>query len=149
MCYSPIAMTELDYVKMYQQLADQHAVLFQERIDLEVKLGDVSKQLESIQQTMAHLAPLAGFAGSEFDEFVTLGITDAVRAALNPSQVMSPAEIKGEMERRGYDLSKYSAPDATIRTILKRLVDAGKAEQEKDGHKIFYKWIPTDDEIPF
>jgi len=142
-------MTEIDYQEMYNQLAIQLHELFQERVELEVRLEDISKKIESLHETMAHLGPLAGFGVSPFASIADLGITDAVRAVLDPVKKMSSAEVKTEMEKRGYDFSKYSVPDASIRTILKRLIEAGKAEAEKEGHKIFYKYLPTDDEVPF
>jgi hypothetical protein len=86
---------------------------------------------------------------SEFDSCANLGITDAVRGVLSPTTRMSAAEVKAEMEKRGFDFSKYSAPDASVRTILKRLVEAKKAGFEKEGYKIFYKYLPTDIEMPF
>jgi hypothetical protein len=142
-------MTTPDYRAIFDQLSTKHSELFQQRTELEVQLGDINKQIESIQETLTHLASLAGIGPSVFDDIATLGITDAVRAVLDPSNRMSPAEVKTVMENRGFDFSRYSAPDASVRTILKRLVDAGKAQQEKEGHKIFYKYLPTDEEIPF
>jgi hypothetical protein len=144
-----IAMTEINYQEMYNQLAVQLHELFEERVELEVRLGDISKKIESLNQTMAHLGPLAGFGVSPSASIAYLGITDAVRAVLDPIKKMSSAEVKTEMEKRGYDFSKYSAPDASVRTILKRLIEAGKAQAEKEGYKVFYKYLPTDDEVPF
>jgi hypothetical protein len=138
-----------DYRAIYDELARKITELWQLRTELEVKLGDITKELESLEETLIHLAPLAGYGPSESDSIANIGITDAVRAVLDPRQRMSAAEVKIKMEERGYDFSKYSAPDASIRTILKRLVEAGKAEEEKEGHKIFYKHCLTDDEIPF
>jgi hypothetical protein len=143
-------MTAPDYPAMYEQLAAQLGELAQQRTDLEVQLGDINKQIESIQETLTHLAPLAGYVSmSEFDSCANLGITDAVRGVLSPTTRMSAAEVKAEMEKRGFDFSKYSAPDASVRTILKRLVEAKKAGFEKEGYKIFYKYLPTDIEMPF
>jgi hypothetical protein len=149
MSYTPAAMTDIDYQAFYDQLSVKVSELCQQQIELEVQLGDVTKQLESLRATMSDLAPLAGYPPSESDTIVNLGITDAVRSALHPSTRRSPAEVKADMEQRGFDFSDYTAPDASIRTILKRLVEAGKAEQEKEGHKIFYRYVPTDEELPF
>jgi len=140
---------EINYLEMYEKLQNQLSELVQQRTDLENELGDISKKIESLQLTLMNLGPLAGFPITEFDGIGSLGITDAVRAVLDPQNRLSPAEVKTTMEARGYDFSKYSAPDASIRTILKRLVEAGKAEEEKEGHKIFYRYLPTDEEIPF
>lgn len=139
-----------DYKAIYAELANKVAELYQARTELEVRLGDITKELEGLEETLAHLAPLAGYApASELDSVSSLGITDAVRGVLSPTTRMSAAEVKAKMEERGFDFSEYSAPDASVRTILKRLVEAKKAEQEKEGYKIFYKYLPTDEEIPF
>ncbi|HLK04420.1 MAG TPA: hypothetical protein VKT53_08265 [Candidatus Acidoferrum sp.] len=137
-----------DYRAIFASLAEQHGELLQTRAELEVKLGDVTKEIESLNEAMNHLAPLAGYA--LFSESVAnLGITDAVRGVLDPEVRMSAAEVKAKMVERGFDFSKYSAPDASVRTILKRLVDGKKAEVEKEGWKSFYRFLATDQEIPF
>ncbi len=141
-------MTTPDYKTIYEVLSSKVSELWETRTELEVRLGDINKELESLEETMSHLGPLAGYTSGP-DSIVELGITDAVRAVLDPKIRMSPADVKAKMEERGFDFSKYSAPDASVRTILKRLVEAKKAEQEKEGHKIFYRFLPTDDEIPF
>jgi hypothetical protein len=138
----------LDYKKMYDELSEKVSQLWETRNNLEIELGNISKELEALQETMVHLAPLAGQT-SEFDPLTHVGITDAARSVLSPAHRMSAAEVRTAMEQRGFDFSKYSAPDATVRTILKRLVEAEKASVEKEGHKIFYKYAVTDEEIPF
>jgi len=141
-------MATPDYKTIYDELSSKIAELWQTRTELEVRLGDITKELESLQQTLAHLGPLAGYTSGP-DSLIELGITDAVRGVLDSKTRMSAAEVKAKMEERGFDFSKYSAPDASVRTILKRLVEAGKADVEKEGWKTFYKYLPTDEEIPF
>ena len=136
-----------DYKNIYEQLAIQLCSLQETRAELEAKLGDIRKEMEGIDETMSRLAPLAGY--SDPNSVAGLGITDAVRGVLDPTIRMSAAEVKTKMEERGFDFSDYSAPDASVRTILKRLVDAKKAEVEKEGYKTFYKYLVTDEEIPF
>ena len=139
-----------DYSSIYSELAKQRVRLAETRTELEVKLGDVKTEIQRLDETMSHLAPLAGFLFlADPDSVVGLGITEAVRAVLDKEVRMSAAEVKTKMEQRGFDFSDYSAPDASIRTVLKRLVEAKKAEVEKEGWKTFYKYLPRDDEIPF
>jgi hypothetical protein len=138
-----------DFTLMYARLESEISELFDKRTELEIQLADVNKKIEHIQLTMQRLAPLTGLVGSVFDDITDLGITDAVRSVLDPNRKMSPAEIKEAMQQRGYDFTKYSAPDASIRTVLKRLVEAGKAEEHKEAKKVFYTYMPTDEEIPF
>jgi hypothetical protein len=141
-------MATVDYKSLYFEMGSKLDELQQKRTDLEVQLGDVTTEIRSLEAMRRYLAPLAGFG--IFEESVAeLGITEAVRAVLNPTDRMSAAEIKAKMEQKDFDFSGYSAPDASIRTILKRLVEAGKAEVEKEGHNTFYKLLYTDEDIPF
>ena len=132
---------------MYDEIEGRVAELWCARNELEVRLGDMNKELEALEQTMRHLAPLAGRVPEEPDSVANLGITNAVRGVLDPKIRMSTAEIRTKMEQRGFDFSKYSAPDASIRTILKRLVEAKKAAYEKEGYKIFYRYLTTIDDL--
>lgn len=150
-------MNTLDYHKIYLELHAKVKELEDSRADLEGKLGDITKEIESLRHTLNHLAPLAGFAGFFDDDLSSLGITDAVQAVLPQEERMSASDVKKKMQERGFDFSKYSAPDATVRTILNRLVEADRAEMEKEGWKTFYK-LPkqpdsgpeiSEDDIPF
>jgi hypothetical protein len=148
-------MTAPDYAKMHSELASKVRELEEERADLEGKLGDIGKEIESIRRTLAHLSPLAGYSGLFAKDLSDFGITDAVRSVLQRKEKMSAAAVRKKMQERGFDFSKYSAPDATVRTILNRLVEAEKAEMEKEDWKTFYK-LPddggpeiSDDDIPF
>ena len=139
-----------DYFEMWENLGSQIARLNDHRADLEAQLSDVNKKIEHLQMTIRHLSPLAlGEHLSEFDDIKELGFTGAVRSVLDRDVQLSAADIKTRMQERGFDFSQYSAPDASIRTILGRLVDANKAELIKEGNKRFYKFKFTDEEIPF
>ena len=144
-----VSMSALDYRKMYEDLCSKIRELAEQRTDLEVRLGDITKEIESLEQTTRHLSGLAGYGPNEPDDISNLGITEAVRSVLDPNARMSTAEIKAKMEQQGFDFSRYSAPDASIRTTLKRLVEAKRAEVEKEGYNTFYKLLYTDEEIPF
>ncbi len=133
---------------MYRQLADQMSELCDRRADLEVELNELTSKIDNIGWTMTYLAPLAGIS-STVSDIRNMGFTDAVRSVLDYQKRMSPAEIKQAMKDKHFDLSQYSAPDASIRTVLKRLVEAGKATEEKEGHNVFYKYQATDEEVPF
>lgn len=141
-------MATPNYRGIYDELSAQLTELQQTRTELEVKLGDVVKEIESLEEAMSHLAPLAGYLSNP-DSIVNLGITEAVRGVLDTDVRMSAAEVRAKMEEKGFDFSGYSAPDASVRTILKRLVEADKAQVEKEGWKTFYKRLLSDDEIPF
>lgn len=142
-------MTDVDYNKLYFEMDTKLDELKEKRAELEAQLGDITNEIKCVDAMKRHLAPLAGIGIFEARNVAELGITEAVRAVLDPKQRMSAAEVKAKMEEEGFDFSAYSAPDASIRTILKRLVEAGKAEFEKEGHYIFYKFVYTKDDVPF
>jgi hypothetical protein len=136
------------YRAIFDQLSSQLEELRQSRVELEVKLGDIENEIGSLEETLKRLGPLAGYLNDP-DDIGGLGITEAVRGVLDLKNRMSAAEVKIKMEQKGFDFSRYSAPDASVRTILRRLVDAEKAEVVKEGFRTYYKYLPTDDEIPF
>jgi hypothetical protein len=146
--YNLSLMSSLNYRELYEQLSSKISELRQSRVELEVQLGDVTTELDALEEAISRLGPLAGYM-TDPENIAGLGITDAVRGVLDPKLRMSAAEVKKKMEEKGFDFSGYSAPDASIRTILKRLVEAKKAEVEREGWKTFYKYLPTDEEIPF
>lgn len=146
-------MTEPDYKKIYADLTSRVSQLCHNRDELELQLGDIKTQIANLRHTLRHLGPLAGYT-YEVESLSDLGITDAVRSVLDPGSKLSSRDVKERMEARGFDFSKYSVPDASIRTILKRLVDAKPAQAivEKEGWKTFYSGVPieiSDEDIPF
>jgi hypothetical protein len=82
-----------------------------------------------------------------------LGITDAIRQILKGTEErLSPIEVRDSLLEKGFDLSGLSAPMASIYKILSRLADVGNPEifrEREDDGKVFYRWIRTDDDIPF
>lgn len=143
-------MEKDDYGKLYNNLTHELVALKERRTQIETDLGDLNKQIESLDKATDYLAVLAGYARMFTNDLSELGITDAVHEVLDPEQRLSVAEIKAKMEVGGFDFSKYSAPNSSISTILRRLIDAGKAEPEKEGWKTFYKATKAKEEdIPF
>lgn len=155
--YTPRVMADAAYYrKMYDELSARVHELCARRDELELQLGEITTELANLYKTLSHLTPLAGYTFA-VDSLSELGITDAVRAVLRPNEKMSAGDVREKMEEKGFDFSRYSAPDASVRTILKRLVDAKPAQavSEKDGWKIYYSAVPTqgpeisDEDIPF
>jgi hypothetical protein len=138
----------IDYKKVYSDLSGRLSELKDQRAILEANLGDIVKEIERLTASIGFLSPLAGYAFWP-ENIVGLGITDAVRSVLDPNDRLSVAEIKDRMAKRGFDFSSYSAPNASIHTILKRLVEAEKAAVEKEGWKTYYKLVMNDEDIPF
>lgn len=139
----------LEYRKMWAQLCQRLNDLQEKRSNLEATLGDISVEIAGLEETMKYLSPLAEYEVPE--NFSSLGITQAARAALeiDTRKRFSAAEVRAMLAEKGFDFSGYSAPDATVRTVLNRLVDAGKATSEKEGYKVFYKYQATEEDVPF
>jgi hypothetical protein len=73
-------------------------------------------------------------------------ITEAVRLALSVAasidEKVAPVEIKGIIERVGFDFSEYSNPMASIHTILKRMREADPPQVNYDEEKGAY-WLDS------
>jgi hypothetical protein len=140
-------MATNEYAETYTKYRERLRELREKQVDLELQLEDVSREAEGLEGIVKHLAPLAG--ETIVDDITSVGITQAVRSTLELEEKRSASDVKQKLEDAGFDLSRYAAPDQTIRKVLARLVDAGKASMEKDGWKTFYKYVVTDDDIPF
>lgn len=80
-------------------------------------------------------------------------ITEAVRLALALAmarqQGLTPTQIKEHIEARGFSLSEYTNPLASIHTILRRMKEADPPEVEYDEQNDTYKAVnyPTSSEL--
>jgi len=140
-------MDQNDYQTIYEQLSSRLIDLTNRRNDEELALADLSKEIENLEETMSHLAPLCGYVFNPTN-LSNLGITQAVRLVLSTEERMSVADIRKKMEERGFSFTSYSAPAATLHTVMRRLVDAGDVKSEREGYKVFYTSL-KEAEIPF
>lgn len=69
---------------------------------------------------------------------VNEGITDAIKRAFTLDHLLTPTEVRDQLEIMGFDLSKHSNPMATIHSVLKRLNEQGWLEQAMKGEKPAY-----------
>jgi hypothetical protein len=139
-------MEQKDYQTLYDQLNSQREKLTTKRNELELSLGDLSKEIQNLEETMTHLAVLCGYVFNP-TKLDNLGISKAVRQVLSMTERMSVAEIRKKMEERGFSFASYSAPAATLHTVLRRLVESGDVKVEREGYKVFYTSLAED--IPF
>src|ERR1019366_5980936 len=143
-------MEPRDFRQTWAQLYQVRAQLLDKRTVLENELIEVGNKIVHLNEVINHLAPLSGLNYAEGGG--SLGMTDAVRHILKTAQErLSAKDVSRELVEKGFDLSKLSAPMASIYKVLSRLVDEyGEVEREReeDG-KVFYKWKVTDDDIPF
>lgn len=140
-------MEKEDYGKLYNDLLEELTALKDRRTQIETDLSELNMQIDRLDKATDYLAALAGYARLFTNDLSQLGITDAVLEVLDPNERLSVAEIKTKMEEGGFDFSKHSAPNSSISTILRRLVEAEKATIEKDGWKAFYRGVP--EQVPF
>jgi hypothetical protein len=150
-------MKAADYEKTWRDLSAERTALLDRRVNHETQLIEINNEISHLDEVLSHLAPLAGMS----DSIPGMGITDAIRSILrNSSERMSAKEVFGELEEGGYDLSRLTAPMASIYKILSRLVnDSKEVERETEGDgafgRVFYKWKRydgpeiTDEDIPF
>jgi len=141
-------MENTDYQGIYENLRKRLGQLEDRRAEVEAELGDLTSEINRLNETLSHLAPLAGYV-FDTDSVAGLGITEAVRGVLDRTERMSVADVIAKMEERGFDFSQYSAPTASVRKILSRLVTAERAKVEKDGWRTFYLFLVTKDDMPF
>ena len=116
-------------------------------------MSTIEKELEKrilvMRQSLQMLATLCGEEEIEialspdaayFLEKSTLG--DEIRSILIAQYPgwMRPNQVRETIENIGHDLKKYANPQATVHMILKRMVEAGEAQETTwpdDGKKIY------------
>jgi hypothetical protein len=108
--------------------------------ELDIQRDELRKQIEHTKYMIAHLSALAG-EGFELD-VSALGFTDACRVVLRDAYParLTAIDVRDALGKRGFDLSSYTNPLASIHTILKRLADAGEANCKEEGFRTTYQW---------
>ena len=154
---SSSGMDQEDFKATWQRMYDESLELEDRRNILETELNEVKRQIAHIEGALNHLRPLAGLS----EDVAALGITDAIRLVLkNSKERMSPSDVRRTLHTKGFDLSGYSAPMASVYKILSRLADDPKqlVGRERDENGVFYRWVTdeyaqsaeiSDDDIPF
>jgi hypothetical protein len=144
-----------DFAETWSNIFAERQNAIARRTDLETELIEVRNRIEHLDHILDHMGPLAGLSNGD-DDFLKLGLTDAVREVLSGAwERMSAQEIRNALAEKGYDLSSLTAPMQSIYKILSRLADDSKQiEREKEDGRVYYKWIKrpgpiTDEDIPF
>jgi hypothetical protein len=152
-------MDTVDFRQTSLDLQSERVRLQNRRAELEVELSEVNTRLEHINGALRHINPLAGET-SEADDYgrdlSQFGITDAIRHVLasGPDEGQSASDVLKSLGERGFVLTKYSSPMASVYRILSRLVedqkDVVKVKSEDGKAPWIYRWIGEDlDNIPF
>jgi hypothetical protein len=125
-----------------------------ELIELTNQRGQLDRRIARLKQLVAGMEAVIKDKGEQFilralvAEGLQENCLDVLQAAYKK---LAPAEVVYELRERGVDVDKYANPTAVVTTSLKRLVESGKVEEEKDADgKIRYgpkpqvdTWIET------
>jgi hypothetical protein len=145
-------MDEKDYQTHWGVLWHERRALIDRRTELETELKEIETKVSHLDSAISAIEPLAGIVGDS--DISKVGITEAIRIVLRASkEEMTAQEVRQALDQRGFDLSKQSAPMASIYKVLGRLADdSGEAERRKEDFKVFFRWKQaekSDDDIPF
>jgi hypothetical protein len=85
-------------------------------------------EMARLRRTIVALAVMCG----EKVEGDALGLTEAVRAVMDAAtNQLTLAEVKQAVEDQGFDMSTQSNPDASVSSVLRRLLSAGEVTHKK------------------
>jgi hypothetical protein len=146
---------EYDYAETWSQIVSERHKAVARRTDLETELIEIRNKISHLDEILDHMAPLAGMSSGD-DDFLKLGLTDAVREILSgSSERMSAQDVRVALHSRNYDLSSLTAPMQSIYKILSRLAaDHEEVERTREDGRVYYQWNRkpspiTDEDIPF
>lgn len=131
-----------DYRKAYEAAQRELNDLLSDQQKLERRIVTVRQSL----QTLATLCEEEGIEVKPSSDAEYLleksTLADEIRSILIAEYPgwQRPNVVKEKLERLGHDLTKYSNPQATIHMILKRMVEAGEAQETEwppDKKKIY------------
>jgi hypothetical protein len=117
---------------------------------LVVEQGELQERLQAIEPRLADLrqsiAALSKLAGEEFDEEEALGLTDMIRRVMQEAgRQITTQDVERMLESRGFNTKRYGNLQASIITVMKRLIPKRQVREEGTiGGKPAYRWIgPT------
>ena len=133
-------MTQTNYKEVLATLRNRLRDIDGERSELEVRRADLDNEASNIKATIAKLLPLCGETATP-DDLSGLGITDAVLKIIELARPerLNAQQIKERLAEKGFELSGYSNPMASIYKILSRLEEAKRIEVEREGMNSFYR----------
>ena len=136
---------ETNYKEVLANFKNRLREIDGERADLEVRRADLDKEALHVKEMISKLMPLCGETASE-DDVSGLGFTDAVLTVvqLARGERLSAQQIKERLAEKGFEISGYTNPMASIYKILARLEEAKKIIVEREGFSSFYKAKTSD-----
>ena len=133
-------MANVNYKELLAQLRNRLSEVDEDRALLEVRRTELDNEAANIKATIAKLLPLSGEPASA-DDLSQLGFTHAILKVIElarPSR-LTAQQIKEKLAEKGFELSSYTNPMASIYKILSRLEEGKKIEVEREGFNSFYK----------
>ena len=136
-------MTQTDYKQARDRARIELRNLINRRANLDAELSTVNTRIAEVSQAVSALDLLVGDGASKQTELMMelagLNLTDAVLEILRQSEThLTPMEISTVLRRAKYRLQDYTNPQASIHTMLRRLVQSGQADTiTKDGKMAF------------
>lgn len=131
-------MTNHSYKEALNTARAQRAELLNERAQIDQKILKLNKIVES-------LTPLCEDEPQEVilmtPDLSTYKFADACRIVLRTSgQFLAPTTVRDILIREGYDVSSQKNALASVHAILKRMKDAGEAEEQTVEGKTVYRY---------
>jgi hypothetical protein len=136
-------MRQAEYKEMVDRLRIRLVEINTERAELDVRRSDLDREAAGIKDTLVDLLPLSGEVANPGD-LSGLGFTNAIRGVLGlkAGEWMSAPDVKEMLGERGFELSTYTNPMASIYKILSRLKESEEIEVKAEGIKMFYRVKP-------
>lgn len=120
-----------------QELCRQRKHIEMQMVNVNLALGSLAREIEDEAEREQVLSEIK--AARRKPAGLTEAISESLRAMLHSS--LSANEVRTWLEKKGFDLSDYSQPLATISVTLRRLEKSGRVKSTREGRKVTYKWI--------
>jgi hypothetical protein len=123
------ARRELERLLQQRQKIDQRMT----------ELQPIIRHLENLCQDLDQRRAAEEAASKELLQGLTHEVSKTLKSKYSP---LSPRHIMEDMAKRGFDFKTYSSPLASVHTVLRRLVAAGKVKivPQPRGKKQ-YQWV--------
>ncbi len=133
-------MTKADYEELVTKLKLRLFQIEGERSELEVRRAELDNEAANVKAAITKLLPLCGETANP-EDLSGLGFTDAVLQVIELARPerLTAQQIKERLAEKGFELSGYTNPMASIYKILSRLDEAKKIETVREGFNSYYK----------
>jgi hypothetical protein len=110
----------------------------EKRSELEIELREADTKIENLKKAVSRVLTLMGMSSDE--NISELGITDAIRRVTTETRErMTASQVREQLQKKGFSLSGYNNPMASIYKILSRLEQSGELVTEKEGWNVYYR----------